>query len=95
MSGEAQGGMEIYLDRIKTEERYKVFMGLVVPRPIAFVSTRADDGIVGPTLRIDQAKLDAVGRMGGNSYTRTNKGLFIMERPDTEAVLVEYRKAKN
>ena len=211
--------MEIYLDRIKVEERYKVFMGLVVPRPIAFVSTRsadgrfnaapfsffnimcgnpativiginhrengrkdtythieetgefvvnvvsgaiaeamnqcslesssdidefdlsgltpvpsvlvkaprvkeapahlecklsqlvsisaehkliianivhvqADDALVGPTYRIDQEKLDAVGRMGGNSYTHTNKGIFVMERPDTDAVLAEYRKRK-
>lgn len=209
--------MEIYLDRIKTEERYKVFMGLVVPRPIAFVSTRgpdgrfnaapfsffnimcgnpativiginhrpggkkdtylnveatgefvvnvvsgriaeamnrcsaespsdidefdlsgltpapsvmvgaprvkeapahlecklsqlvsisevhkliianivhvqAEDGIVGPTYRIDQERLDAVGRMGGDIYTRTNKELFVMKRPDTDAVLAEYVK---
>jgi len=209
--------MEIYLDKVKAEERYKVLMGLVVPRPIAFVSTRArdgsvnvapfsffnimcvdpptivvgvnhrpsgrkdtyrnieetgefvinivsggiaeamnrcslespsdidefdlsgltpvpsavvkaprvkeapahlecklnqlvsisptrkliignivhvqaDDGIVGPTYRIDQHKLDAVGRMGGNAYTRTNKDIFVMERPDTEAVLAEYRR---
>ena len=31
--------MEIHLDRIKPEEQYKLVMGLVVPRPIGWVST--------------------------------------------------------
>lgn len=34
-----------------------------------------DDG------RIDQVKIDLVGRMGGNWYTRSSKGLFEVEKP--------------
>lgn len=36
--------MEISLDAISPRERYKILTGLVVPRPIAFVSTISTDG---------------------------------------------------
>lgn len=57
------------------------------------VHVQVDDAIVGPTYRIDQTKLDAVGRMGGNFYTHTRE-IFVMERPDTDKVVAGYRQRK-
>lgn len=58
------------------------------------VHVHEDDELVGPTYRIDQDKLDAVGRMGGDTYTCTNRELFQMKRPDTGAVLAGDRKGR-
>jgi flavin reductase (DIM6/NTAB) family NADH-FMN oxidoreductase RutF len=38
------------------------------------------EGLVDDRFRVDQEKLDAIGRMGGPTYTRT-RDRFKMERP--------------
>ncbi len=40
-----------------------------------------DDGVLDAEGHVDAAKLDAIGRMGGESYTRT-RDVFSMRRPD-------------
>jgi len=57
----------------------------------SIVHISASDALVGPTYRIDQKALDAVGRMGGNMYTHTARDIFTMERPDTAALVAKYR----
>ena len=34
--------------------------------------------------KIDQSKIDLVGRMGGNYYSRSSRGLFIVPKPNTK-----------
>ena len=41
--------------------------------------------------RIDADGLNTVGRMGGNSYTRT-RDRFDLDRPDLDAVMRELRR---
>jgi len=84
---EAPANLECRLSQmVSISPTRKIIVGTIV-------HISAADAIVGPTYRIDQNKLDAVGRMGGSMYARTNN-LFSMERPDTEAVLSEYGKRK-
>ncbi len=84
---EAPAHMECRLQQfVSITETRKIIIGEII-------HVQVDDAIVGPTYRIDPAKLDAVGRMGGNFYVHTNE-VFTMERPNTEAVLAEYRKRK-
>lgn len=45
------------------------------------VMIHIDEGILDSNNRIDQHKIDLVGRMGGNWYTRSVKGLFEVEKP--------------
>jgi flavin reductase (DIM6/NTAB) family NADH-FMN oxidoreductase RutF len=40
-----------------------------------------DDGVLGPDGRPDAGKLDLIGRLGGESYTRTTER-FALKRPD-------------
>ncbi len=45
------------------------------------VMIHIDEDILDENGRIDQNKIDLVGRMGGNWYTRSRKGLFEVEKP--------------
>ncbi|MBV9359845.1 MAG: flavin reductase family protein, partial [Betaproteobacteria bacterium] len=36
--------MDLELARLSAHERYKLLIGLVIPRPIAWVSTRSENG---------------------------------------------------
>ena len=47
------------------------------------VSTHVDDAVLGPDGYPDPAKLDLVGRMGGELYTRT-RDTFALSRPDAK-----------
>lgn len=38
--------MELALSELAAKERYRLLIGLVVPRPIAFITTRGEDGVV-------------------------------------------------
>ena len=38
--------MELALSELSAKERYRLLIGLVVPRPIAFITTRSEDGVV-------------------------------------------------
>ena len=38
--------MEVALAELAAKERYRLLIGLVVPRPIAFITTRGEDGVV-------------------------------------------------
>ena len=38
--------MELALSELAAKERYRLLIGLVVPRPIAFITTRSEDGVV-------------------------------------------------
>jgi len=40
-----------------------------------------DDAILDENGKIDQTKVDLIGRMGGNWYTRARNGLFEVEKP--------------
>ena len=44
------------------------------------VSMHVDESVLGPDGRIDPVKLDTIGRMGGDFYTRTTE-LFTIARP--------------
>ena len=37
--------MDLELARLRAEERYKLLIGLVIPRPIAWISTRSENGV--------------------------------------------------
>lgn len=45
------------------------------------LAMHVDDAVIGPDGFADPAKLDLVGRMGGENYTLT-RDLFALERPD-------------
>lgn len=45
------------------------------------VMIHIDESVLDSNNRIDQHKIDLVGRMGGNWYTRSAKGLFEVEKP--------------
>jgi flavin reductase (DIM6/NTAB) family NADH-FMN oxidoreductase RutF len=38
--------VELALSELAAKERYRLLIGLVVPRPIAFITTRSEDGVV-------------------------------------------------
>jgi flavin reductase (DIM6/NTAB) family NADH-FMN oxidoreductase RutF len=38
--------VELALSELSAKERYRLLIGLVVPRPIAFITTRSEDGVV-------------------------------------------------
>jgi flavin reductase (DIM6/NTAB) family NADH-FMN oxidoreductase RutF len=38
--------VEVALSELVAKERYRLLIGLVVPRPIAFITTRGEDGVV-------------------------------------------------
>ena len=38
--------MDVALAELAAKERYRLLIGLVVPRPIAFITTRGEDGVV-------------------------------------------------
>ena len=38
--------MELALSELSAKERYRLLIGLVVPRPIALITTRSEDGVV-------------------------------------------------
>jgi hypothetical protein len=52
--------VEIPLEGLGVRETYKLLIGSVLPRPIAWVSTQDQAGRV---------KLDPVGRLAGNRYS--------------------------
>src|SRR6185503_7560477 len=37
--------MDLELARLRAEERYKLLIGLVIPRPMAWISTRSENGV--------------------------------------------------
>jgi flavin reductase (DIM6/NTAB) family NADH-FMN oxidoreductase RutF len=45
------------------------------------LAAHVDDAVLGPDGRPDPAKLDLVGRLGGEAYTRTRE-VFSLKRPD-------------
>lgn len=47
------------------------------------VMIHVDEDVLDKDGRIDQYKIDLVGRMGGNWYSRSRKGLFEVEKPLT------------
>src|SRR5205085_6023330 len=38
-------GMDLELAGLSVHERYKLLIGLVIPRPIAWISTRSENGV--------------------------------------------------
>lgn len=44
------------------------------------VAMHVDESVLGPDGRLDPRKLDLIGRMGGDYYTRT-RDLFVLDRP--------------
>ncbi|MGM0634740.1 MAG: flavin reductase family protein [Bacteroidota bacterium] len=45
------------------------------------VKVHVDETLIDENLKIDQHKIDLVARMGGNWYTRANKGMFEVPKP--------------
>jgi flavin reductase (DIM6/NTAB) family NADH-FMN oxidoreductase RutF len=43
---DAEGGLDVDPNTIESRERYKLLTGLVVPRPVALVTTISEDGVV-------------------------------------------------
>jgi flavin reductase (DIM6/NTAB) family NADH-FMN oxidoreductase RutF len=43
---DAEGGLDVDPNSIERRDRYKLLCGLVVPRPVALVTTIAQDGVV-------------------------------------------------
>lgn len=43
---DAEGGLDVDPDTIERRERYKLLCGLVVPRPVALVTSLSEDGVV-------------------------------------------------
>lgn len=57
-----------------------------VPSHVAFLTVllaHIDDAVLTDARHVDPARLDLIGRLGGNAYVRT-RDLFQIERPQTE-----------
>ena len=54
--------MELELARLPALERYKILIGLVIPRPIAWVSTWSENGAQLATLFSLKVEIQAIGR---------------------------------
>jgi hypothetical protein len=48
------------------------------------VMIHVDEAVLDERGKIDQRKIDLVGRMGGHFYTRANQGLFQLPQPMTQ-----------
>lgn len=76
MVGEARANLECVVTQLVPVGRPPLDGTLVIGEVVAF---HVRDDLLDGT-RVDQAGLDAIGRMGGPAYTRTSE-LFTMERP--------------
>lgn len=64
----------IELDRLEDLQRYKLFMGSVVPRPIAFVSSLGPNGVVNAAPFSSLVSLSAVSSLIGFSIDKGKRG---------------------
>ena len=54
--------MDLHLSELPPLERYKLLIGLVIPRPIAWISTRSENGAQFATPFALRVEIQAIGR---------------------------------